>query len=48
MILSILLSLLFTLQVRIPYRPVEAKLSTLTTDRDKLPSGKQILALKLT
>ncbi|PON90851.1 Tripeptidyl peptidase [Trema orientale] len=35
-------------KVRIPYRPVEAKLSTLATDRDKLPSGKQILALKLT
>ncbi|XP_030500340.2 tripeptidyl-peptidase 2 [Cannabis sativa] len=35
-------------KVRIPYRPVEAKISTLTTDRDKLPSGKQTLALKLT
>ncbi|KAL6541573.1 tripeptidyl-peptidase II Tpp2 [Orobanche gracilis] len=35
-------------KVRIPYRPVDAKLSTLTADRDKLPSGKQILALLLT
>ncbi|GMN44594.1 hypothetical protein TIFTF001_013779 [Ficus carica] len=35
-------------KVRIPYRPVEARLSTLAADRDKLPSGKQILALKLT
>ncbi|KAL5567987.1 hypothetical protein UlMin_024562 [Ulmus minor] len=34
-------------KIRIPYRPIEAKLSTLPTDRDKLPSGKQILALKL-
>ncbi|KAL7003416.1 tripeptidyl-peptidase II Tpp2 [Sarracenia purpurea var. burkii] len=35
-------------KLRVPYRPVDAKLSTLSTDRDKLPSGKQILALKLT
>ncbi|XP_011076155.1 tripeptidyl-peptidase 2 isoform X2 [Sesamum indicum] len=35
-------------KVRIPYRPVDAKLSTLPAERDKLPSGKQILALLLT
>ncbi|WKA07238.1 hypothetical protein VitviT2T_025087 [Vitis vinifera] len=35
-------------KVRIPYRPIEAKLRALPTDRDKLPSGKQILALTLT
>ncbi|KAL6545206.1 tripeptidyl-peptidase II Tpp2 [Orobanche hederae] len=35
-------------KVRIPYRSVDAKLSTLTAERDKLPSGKQILALLLT
>ncbi|EXC19138.1 Tripeptidyl-peptidase 2 [Morus notabilis] len=35
-------------KVRIPYRPIEAKLSTLAADRDRLPSGKQTLALKLT
>ncbi|XP_037496420.1 tripeptidyl-peptidase 2 isoform X2 [Jatropha curcas] len=35
-------------EIRVPYRPVDAKLSTLTTDRDKLPSGKQTLALTLT
>ncbi|KAK6155687.1 hypothetical protein DH2020_009935 [Rehmannia glutinosa] len=35
-------------KVRIPYRPVDAKLSTLSAERDKLPSGKQILALLLT
>ncbi|KAG8652896.1 tripeptidyl-peptidase 2 isoform X2 [Manihot esculenta] len=35
-------------KVRAPYRPIDAKLSTLTSDRDKLPSGKQILALTLT
>ncbi|GER46667.1 tripeptidyl-peptidase [Striga asiatica] len=35
-------------KVRIPYRPVDAKLSTLCAERDKLPSGKQILALLLT
>ncbi|KAL8557152.1 hypothetical protein ACS0TY_004563 [Phlomoides rotata] len=35
-------------KVRIPYRPVDAKLSTLSEERDKLPSGKQTLALILT
>ncbi|KAF3432977.1 hypothetical protein FNV43_RR24079 [Rhamnella rubrinervis] len=35
-------------KVRVPYRPVEAKLCTLAGSRDKLPSGKQILALILT
>ncbi|KAK8511926.1 hypothetical protein V6N12_074615 [Hibiscus sabdariffa] len=35
-------------KIRIPYRPIEAKLCTLPTNRDKLPSGKQILALTLT
>ncbi|KAK8692720.1 hypothetical protein V6N13_070327 [Hibiscus sabdariffa] len=35
-------------KVRVPYRPTEAKLCTLPTNRDKLPSGKQILALTLT
>ncbi|XP_048325872.2 tripeptidyl-peptidase 2 [Ziziphus jujuba] len=35
-------------KVRVPYRPIEAKLFTLTSSRDKLPSGKQILALILT
>ncbi|CAL5321714.1 unnamed protein product [Camellia sinensis] len=35
-------------KIRIPYRPIDAKLCTLPTDRDKLPSGKQILALTLT
>ncbi|RYQ94046.1 hypothetical protein Ahy_B09g100248 isoform A [Arachis hypogaea] len=35
-------------KIRIPYRPTDAKISALTTDRDKLPSGKQILALTLT
>ncbi|XP_022724563.1 tripeptidyl-peptidase 2-like isoform X2 [Durio zibethinus] len=35
-------------KIRIPYRPTEAKLCTLPTNRDRLPSGKQILALKLT
>ena len=39
---------LLNFQVRVPYRPIEAKLRTLPTDRDKLPSGKQILALTLT
>ncbi|KAF5731190.1 Tripeptidyl peptidase ii [Tripterygium wilfordii] len=34
-------------KIRVPYRPVDAKLTTLTTNRDKLPSGKQILALTL-
>ncbi|KAF9597398.1 hypothetical protein IFM89_017744 [Coptis chinensis] len=35
-------------QVRVPYLPIESKLSALPADRDKLPSGKQILALTLT
>lgn len=39
---------LFHLQLRVPYRPTESKLSVLPSNRDKLPSGKQIMALKLT
>ncbi|XP_065869545.1 tripeptidyl-peptidase 2 isoform X2 [Euphorbia lathyris] len=35
-------------KIRVPYRPIDAKLTTLTADRDKLPSGKQTLALTLT
>ncbi|KAF8379520.1 hypothetical protein HHK36_028958 [Tetracentron sinense] len=35
-------------KIRVPYRPIEAKLSALPTSRDKLPSGKQILGLTLT
>ncbi|XP_050387526.1 tripeptidyl-peptidase 2, partial [Argentina anserina] len=35
-------------KIRIPYRPVAAELCSLPTDRDKLPSGKRILALTLT
>ncbi|KAL2550422.1 Tripeptidyl-peptidase 2 [Forsythia ovata] len=35
-------------KVRVPYRPIDAKLSTLAAERDKLPSGKQTLALILT
>ncbi|KAK9291310.1 hypothetical protein L1049_019255 [Liquidambar formosana] len=35
-------------KIRVPYRPVEAKLGALPTNRDKLPSGKQTLALTLT
>lgn len=35
-------------KIKIPYRPVESILSTLRTNRDKLPSGKQIIALTLT
>ncbi|XP_047941197.1 tripeptidyl-peptidase 2 isoform X1 [Salvia hispanica] len=35
-------------KVRIPYRPVDAKLNTLSAERDRLPSGKQTLALVLT
>ncbi|CAI0546836.1 unnamed protein product [Linum tenue] len=35
-------------KLRIPFRPVDAKLITLTGSRDKLPSGKQTLALTLT
>lgn len=34
-------------KIRVPYRPIDAKLHALPTDRDKLPSGKQILALTL-
>ncbi|KAJ8771482.1 hypothetical protein K2173_026659 [Erythroxylum novogranatense] len=35
-------------KIRVPYRPTDAKLTTLTGKRDKLPSGKQTLALTLT
>ncbi|KAE9618283.1 putative tripeptidyl-peptidase II [Lupinus albus] len=35
-------------KIRVPYRPIHAKISALSADRDKLPSGKQILALTLT
>ncbi|XP_058205932.1 tripeptidyl-peptidase 2 isoform X1 [Rhododendron vialii] len=35
-------------KIRAPYRPIDSKLSTLSKDRDKLPSGKQTLALTLT
>ncbi|XXG85157.1 hypothetical protein AAC387_Pa11g0297 [Persea americana] len=35
-------------KIRVPYRPVDSNLSSLPTCRDKLPSGKQILALTLT
>ncbi|KAL2324539.1 hypothetical protein Fmac_023597 [Flemingia macrophylla] len=35
-------------KIRVPYRPIDAKISALSSDRDKLPSGKQILALMLT
>ncbi|XP_074282195.1 tripeptidyl-peptidase 2 [Silene latifolia] len=35
-------------KVRIPFRPVESQLRTLPTNRDRLPSGKQILAMTLT
>ncbi|PIA53523.1 hypothetical protein AQUCO_00900248v1 [Aquilegia coerulea] len=35
-------------KIRVPYVPVESKLCALPADRDKLPSGKQILALTLT
>uniref|UniRef100_A0A2P2LLV1 Tripeptidyl-peptidase 2 isoform X2 n=1 Tax=Rhizophora mucronata TaxID=61149 RepID=A0A2P2LLV1_RHIMU len=34
--------------IRVPYRPVDAKLGILTDKRDKLPSGKQTLTLTLT
>lgn len=43
-----LLSFSIILQIQIPYRPIDAKLTALSADRDKLPSGKQILALTLT
>ncbi|KAH1151955.1 hypothetical protein GYH30_045439 [Glycine max] len=35
-------------KIRVPYRPIDSKIIALTADRDKLPSGKQILALTLT
>ncbi|KAL9317577.1 hypothetical protein ACSQ67_014094 [Phaseolus vulgaris] len=35
-------------KIRVPYRPIDAMISSLSSDRDKLPSGKQILALTLT
>ncbi|XP_027923096.1 tripeptidyl-peptidase 2-like isoform X1 [Vigna unguiculata] len=35
-------------KIRVPYRPIDSKISALSTDRDKLPSGQQILALTLT
>ncbi|KAL2920688.1 Tripeptidyl-peptidase 2 [Bienertia sinuspersici] len=35
-------------KIRTPLRPVTTKLRTLPTNRDRLPSGKQILALTLT
>ncbi|KAK9178803.1 hypothetical protein WN943_027997 [Citrus x changshan-huyou] len=35
-------------KIRVPCRPIEIKLTVLPTNRDKLPSGKQILALTLT
>ncbi|KAH9647044.1 tripeptidyl-peptidase 2 [Citrus sinensis] len=35
-------------KIRVPCRPIETKLTVLPTNRDKLPSGKQILALTLT
>uniref|UniRef100_A0A0E0K3A0 tripeptidyl-peptidase II n=1 Tax=Oryza punctata TaxID=4537 RepID=A0A0E0K3A0_ORYPU len=35
-------------KVKTPYRPVECNLCSLTTSRDRLPSGKQIIALTLT
>ncbi|KAK1307536.1 hypothetical protein QJS10_CPA09g01678 [Acorus calamus] len=35
------------MKVRIPYRPIDSNLSSLTASRDKLPSGKQILSLTL-
>lgn len=35
-------------KVKSSYRPVDSNLSTLPTPRDKLPSGKQIIALTLT
>ncbi|KAF0915843.1 hypothetical protein E2562_039168 [Oryza meyeriana var. granulata] len=35
-------------KVKTPYRPVECNLCSLPTTRDRLPSGKQIIALTLT
>ncbi|CAL9068120.1 tripeptidyl-peptidase 2 isoform X2 [Musa acuminata AAA Group] len=34
-------------KLKIPYRPVDSNLRSLRTNRDKLPSGKQIMALTL-
>ncbi|THU55160.1 hypothetical protein C4D60_Mb11t03630 [Musa balbisiana] len=34
-------------KLKIPYRPVDSNLRSLQTNRDKLPSGKQIMALTL-
>lgn len=36
------------MQIRVPYRPIDSKICALSADRDKLPCGKQILALTLT
>ena len=41
-------NVILNLQIRVPYRPIDSKIIALSTDRDKLPSGKQILALTLT
>lgn len=46
--LPITVCLSFVLQIRAPYRPIDSKMSTLSKDRDELPSGKQTLALTLT
>ncbi|KAK3220700.1 hypothetical protein Dsin_014670 [Dipteronia sinensis] len=35
-------------KIRFPYRPIESKLCVLPSNRDKLPSGKSIMALTLT
>ncbi|GJN40688.1 hypothetical protein PR202_gb29949 [Eleusine coracana subsp. coracana] len=35
-------------KIRMPYRPVESNFCSLPTSRDRLPSGKQIIALTLT
>ncbi|KAI9162128.1 hypothetical protein LWI28_024106 [Acer negundo] len=35
-------------KIRVPYRPIESKLRVLPSNRDKLPSGKSIMALTLT
>ncbi|CAE6185616.1 unnamed protein product [Arabidopsis arenosa] len=35
-------------KIRVPYQPIDAQLKTLSTGRDRLLSGKQILALTLT
>ncbi|KAF2552600.1 hypothetical protein F2Q68_00037221 [Brassica cretica] len=39
---------MYTAMIRVPYQPVDAQLKTLSTGRDRLLSGKQILALTLT